>query len=533
MIAECYLDSPRVIIVGAGMSSIALAIRLKQDLHLETFTIYERAKEEGGTWRDNTYPGCTCDIPSHWYSLSTDLNPDWTQKYASQGEIKAYWKRIFAKNDLAKYAKFNRTFKTAEWDEAAAVWNVVFYNTLNPSETFEDQAEFLVSAAGGLSNPSFQKQSLKGLEDFQGNAFHSAQWDHSVSLSDKRVALIGNGCSAAQILPVISKDQSMQITNFMRTPSWMSPRDQFSYSDRRKWIFRNIPLVMRAYRNWMIFFGDLRWLGWTKHGAAVRKTVEKTLIARMKHIAPAKYHEILTPNYPLGCKRVILDPGYYDSLNKTNVHLVADKIDTFTKKGILTVDGTEREFDIIILATGFDLSSESTGLDIKSNGKTLVDVWNSKGGPQAYLGTSNAFFPNFVSLLGPNVASGHYSVLSSSEMQITMIINLLRPLLENGVQSLVIKEEEEDRYSDEIQSRLNNTVFSQCSSWYRNGSTGKIHAAKPGFYFEYWWRTRSTDFSKYIQKGGKSLADSQHTWLPQSSLIVAGLCVAAGLYRSL
>jgi len=217
-------EQPRVVIIGAGLSAIALAIRLKKDLGYENFTMYERADESGGTWRANTYPGCACDVPSHWYSLSTELNPFWTEKFSSQPEIKSYWEGIFAKHKLASHAVFSTTFKSAVWDEDKSLWHINFYSTKNPSETFSVDAEMLISAAGGLTNPNFQEQSLHGSKTFGGKMFHSAEWDHSVSLAGKKVALIGNGCSGAQILPVISEDETMQLTNFSRSeyriPVW-------------------------------------------------------------------------------------------------------------------------------------------------------------------------------------------------------------------------------------------------------------------------------------------------------------------------
>jgi len=262
-------------------------------------------------------------------------------------------------------------------------------------------------------------------------------------------------------------------------------------------------LSRKAYRYSLVTLGDLRWLGWLDKYSWMRKGVEKKVLERMRAIAPKEYHEQLTPNYPLGCKRVIMDPGYYKALNRPNVKLVTSKIEEITKTGIRTADGTHHDFDVIILATGFDTTTKSVALDITAYGKKIEQVWNSKGGPQAYLGTSLAGFPNFASLLGPNVASGHYSVVGSSEMQISMIIDLVRPLLKKSVKSLEVKEEAENEYNKEIQGRLNESVFAKCDSWYRFGD-GKIIGVRPGFYVEYWKRTRRVDYSKYIQKGGWS-----------------------------
>ncbi|KAI5480947.1 hypothetical protein MNV49_006757 [Pseudohyphozyma bogoriensis] len=495
-------DKPvRVAIIGAGLSGIVLAIELKRKLNLDTFTIYERNNDVGGTWRDNFYPGCACDVPSHWYSLSSELNPNWTHKYSSQPEIQAYWKQVHAKHNLGSHTQYDRNFVSATWDSTTATYHAIFKNLAG--ETFNIECEVLISAVGGFSKPLEKPESMKGLERFEGETFHSARWRRDVELKGKRVGVIGNGCSATQFIPIISEDKSTTVYNFSRSPSWFMPRPQKAYSSLTKSIFRHVPGAMRMYRNFLAVTCDSRYLVWMMSMSPIRHYVEEVAAKYIRDTSPQKYHDFLVPKYPFGCKRVIMDPGYLESLHRSNVDLVVGPIDEITEKGIRTKDGKMYDLDVIILGTGFDLTSGALGLNVTGlDGKTLTEQWESQGGPQAYLGTAVSNYPNFYMILGPNVASGTASVVYSTEAQVNLIVQMIEPMVKYGVKSLVTKVDAEMMYNQKLQADLKRTVWAGgCTSYYRLPN-GKIVATYPGTTTRFSWETRSPVWENYIQVGG-------------------------------
>ncbi|KAL8292094.1 hypothetical protein RQP46_001560 [Phenoliferia psychrophenolica] len=519
----------RIAIIGAGISGMILAIELKKRLNIDTFTIYERMADVGGTWRDNYYPGCACDVPSHWYSLSTELNADWTHKFSSQPEIQRYWKGVYEKHNLAANTQLDSTFVKAVWNAENQTYTCDFRTSAGKEFTIE--CDVLVSAIGGFSSPLDKPVGMKGLDLFKGPTFHSARWNNEVDLAGKRVGVIGNGCSATQFIPIITKDKTTDVLNFCRTPSWFAPRPQKAYSSVTKAAFRYVPGLMRSYRNFIAITSDSRYIIWKLNMAPIRHFAEEVMWSYMAKSAPKKYHAFLRPTYPLGCKRIIMDPGYLavslkitslsglctkhsglwltleasQALHRSNLDLVTEPIETVTANGIRTADGVEHELDVLILATGFNLSEEVYGLNVVGNhGKTIGQQWHEQGGPQAYLGTTLSGFPNVYTLLGPNVASGSASVVYSSEAQVNHVINMIEPMSKYGVKSWEAKMDAEKVYNLEIQEALSKTVWNGgCNSYYKLGN--KVVATYPGPTTSFWWRTRVPVWENYIQTGGSRL----------------------------
>ncbi|GJJ12715.1 hypothetical protein Clacol_006959 [Clathrus columnatus] len=473
-------NGPRVVIIGAGVGGLAMAIALKKKLNFENFTIVEKASSIGGTWRDNDYPGCACDIPVHWYSLSTEINPDWPEQFASQRDILQYWKRIYEKYNLEQYTRFNTRVIESTWDDKRQSWLV---NTEKQTENGLVErtileANVVVSAVGLFVLPFYA--GIEGRERFKGIQMHSSRWNHSVNLSGKKVGVIGIGCSAAQIVPEISKDPSVQVVNICRTPTWFSPRGQSSYSAALRTIFRNIPGAAKFYRNFI----------------AVSLGIQVTLLY-MRFTAPKKYHKELTPNYPMGCKRVVLDPGYYASLHRPNVELAWGGVKEVLEDGVITGKGEKFELDIIVYGTGFQVLDPALNF-YGREGKDLMGYFASKGGPEAYISTTYPGFPNLFTLLGPNTVTGHTSTLYGEEIQINYIFQLIKPILEGSVKSYEIKAEVADRYNVDLQKRISQMTWTECHNHYQAGENGKNTVTFPGSAFRFWRLLRKADYHNYI-----------------------------------
>ncbi|GAA97795.1 uncharacterized protein L969DRAFT_99787 [Mixia osmundae IAM 14324] len=495
----------RVCVIGSGISAICLAMELRA-MKFDTFTMYERETRPVGTWMTNTYLACECDVKSHYYSHSKELSPDWSRTYAGQEEILEYWMRIWNKYHLQDNTRFDSNFVRATWDSDRSLYVVDFEQTSNRDVKWSIECEVLVSALGSFSQPIDKPVGMKGLDSFNGPVFHSAKWRHDVDLSNKRVGVIGNGASASQFIPALAKDPTTHVINFSRTPSWYYPRDQGNYSSLTKAAFRYVPGLMRAHRIYIAARADMRWPAWVLSSNMVRHIAEETAINFITSTAPAKYHNFLIPTYPMGCKRVILsDPvgGYLDCLNQSNVELITDKIDTINETGIRGASGEQYDFDVLILGTGFDVTERGLGIEVKgSKGTTLTQQWKKQGGPQAYLGTTVSNTPNFMMMLGPNVATGIASVVFSSETQASYIAQMIKKMRQYDIKSFELKTDSEERYNQWLHKSLKNTVWTGgCSSWYRL-ENGKVVVTWPGTLTGFWLRARVPTWSHYTQLGG-------------------------------
>jgi cation diffusion facilitator CzcD-associated flavoprotein CzcO len=476
----------RVAIVGAGFSGLCMAIRLLRE-GIHDFVVLERADDVGGTWRDNTYPGCQCDIPSALYSFSFAPNPDWTRFYPLQAELRDYLRRCARDFGVMPFIRFGEEVRGAEWDDGELRWGL---ETSGGRLT----ADVLVGAMGGLSAPSIP--AIPGLEEFEGTLFHSAGWDHDHDLSGERVGVIGTGASAVQFVPRIQRHVG-SLKVFQRTPSWVLPDPDRRLTRIERALFKRAPLTQRAMRTGIYLLHEASVLG-----TIVDRRLSKGLeaIARRhlrRQVADPELRAELTPDYLIGCKRITLSNRYFPALQQPNVELVSDPIEQVTARGIRTADGVERELDTIILGTGFK-ALENPAFDVVRGraGVTLNQAW--RGSPRAYLGSTIAGFPNLFLLVGPNSAGGYNSIIFTTEAHVNYAIGALREMERRRARSVEVSSEVYDRWTRETDERLRNSVWNEggCSSWYldRNGRNGIWW---PGFMTGLWQRTRRFDPLEY------------------------------------
>jgi cation diffusion facilitator CzcD-associated flavoprotein CzcO len=470
-----------IAIIGSGFSGLGTAIQLKK-AGIDSFTLFERASDVGGTWRDNTYPGAACDVPSHAYSLSFEQSPSWSRRFAQSGEIYEYLKSITHKWDLRKHIRFNTEIVDARFDEEAGSWTL----TTGDDETFT--ARVVVSCAGGLVNPA--TPDIKGLQSFTGEIFHTARWNHEYDLTGRRVAVIGTGASAVQVVPSIV-DQVEQLDVYQRTAAWVVPKRDKLYSERFKRVLARFPILLRASRfiiYWMSeLFGPIVFLD-NERLASVGK--RGSLMHLREQVRDPELRRKLRPNFQFGCKRILISDDYWSSFEKPNVELVTEPIEEIKSTGIQTRDGQFRPLDAIIIATGFDLGLASAPFPIKGlGGRNLDDVW--KNGAVAYKGMTVAGFPNWFILMGPNTGPGHTSVLVYTEAQMAHTVAAIKKLRKEGIRYIDIRKEVQDRYNEGLQGRMKHMVWSTgCTSWYLS-SDGSNHSLYPGYAAEYALRART------------------------------------------
>ncbi|KAL0581528.1 Palmitoylated plasma membrane-bound casein kinase [Marasmius crinis-equi] len=516
-------DTPRVVIVGAGLAGISTAIALKKQLGFENFVIYERASSVGGTWRDNTYPGCGVDVPAHWYSLSTELNPNWSSYLVSQPEIKAYWEGLFDKYNLGPHTVFNTSVRHSVWHGDKARYTVTLHDEATGKES-TTEAQVLVYAIGGFMNPLFPSD-IPATQIFKGTSFHSARWRHDVELKGKRVGVIGNGCSAAQFVPEIASDPSVHVINFCRTPQWFLPRRKITYPSVLKWIFAYVPGVMRLYRNWLMATSDFGYLVFRKSNKRITALFRRLLARYIAKNVPKDMRKSMIPDYAPGCKRLIIDPNYLKALNQPNVRVEWSPIDAVVPEGLRLRSGDVVPLDVLIFGTGYSIEPNINAEGI--NGLKMQDYFREQGGATAYLGTAIPKFPNLFVLLGPNVATGHASVIFSQECQINMALRLVKPVLEGRIQSVEITEKACDDYNSWLQSRLDDSVWKECNSYYHvaNTRSSKLIATFPGPVTLFWWMTKTIKKEHWKVSGS-----STENWLDEGSFSgTAGIFVSLSI----
>jgi cation diffusion facilitator CzcD-associated flavoprotein CzcO len=463
----------QVAIVGGGFGGLGTAIRLRQE-GIDDFVILERAADVGGTWRDNTYPGCACDVESHLYSLSFARNPEWTHRFSRQPEIWAYLQRLAREHDLLPRIRFRSEVRGAAWDGGERAWRI---DTSQGAMT----ASALVLATGPLSEPALP--AIPGLERFQGRVFHSARWDHACDLTGRRVAVIGTGASAIQFVPAI-QPRVARLHLFQRTPAWVLPRFDRPIRAWQKAVYRRVPAVQAALRL-IIYMGRELSVLLFRHPAAMRRL---QMIAR-RHIASAipdpGLRAKLTPAYTMGCKRILLSDDYYPALARPNVEVVTEAIAEVRERSLVTADGVEREVDAIILGTGFRPTDPPLAAHLRGReGRTLREVW--AGSPRAHLGTTVAGFPNLFLLLGPNTGLGHSSVVYMCEGQIEHVVGALRHMRRHGLDVLEPRPEAQEAFVSALDRRMRGTVWlaGGCASWYLD-RTGRNSTLWPDFSFRY------------------------------------------------
>ncbi|WP_051361830.1 flavin-containing monooxygenase [Solimonas soli] len=486
-----------VLIIGTGFSGLGMAVRLKQ-AGIEDFVLLERAQGVGGTWRDNRYPGCACDVQSHLYSFSFELNPDWTRMFAQQPEIERYLQGVADKYELLPHVRFGANVSAARWDEAAALWRV----TTQDGRTFAGRV--LVSGMGALSNPAFPK--IPGLADFKGKLFHSAQWDHDYDLKGKRVAVIGTGASAIQFVPqIVPKVAHLDL--YQRTPPWIMPKPDRPISAFERKLFRLLPFTQKLMRAGLYAFLETRVLGFVVN-PKIMTLVQKTAQRHMKRQVPdPELRRKLTPDYTIGCKRVLISDDYYPALTQKHVDVITSDVSEIRANAVVTADGTVREVDAIILGTGFTVQDPvPRGAIFGRGGKDLWDSWSEKG-VEAYLGTSVHGFPNFFMLMGPNTGLGHTSQVFMIESQIRYVMDCIRTMRSQKLRTVDVRADVQKRFNDKVQGTVSSAIWNSggCKSWYLD-ARGRNTTIWPGFTFVFRNKTRHFKTEKYAVEAETSSA---------------------------
>ncbi|RSM78756.1 4-hydroxyacetophenone monooxygenase [Amycolatopsis sp. WAC 01375] len=474
-----------VVIVGTGFSGLGMAIQLRKEGR-EDFVILEKADDVGGTWRDNTYPGCACDIPSHMYSFSFEQNPGWSRSYSPQPEIWQYMRDVAAKYDLHRYIRFGQEMTGARWDADENRWHVA------SKSGDEFVAPALVAGVGALHLPQIPK--LPGIERFQGRAFHSAQWEHDYDLKGKRVAVVGTGASAIQFVPQIAKDVA-DLTLFQRTPPWIMPKPDREMPEALRKAFSSVPLLQRAFRDVLYWGLEARAIGFNGQPWVMKigQRIAKRNI--FKSVKDPELRRKLTPDYTMGCKRVLVSNDYYPALARDNVDVVTEGVKEVREHSVVDGAGVEHEVDAIIYGTGFHVTDAFDDLEIIGrDGRNLGKEWATEG-MRTYQGITVSGFPNLFFLLGPNTGLGHNSVVFMIEAQISYVAQALR--LARG-KALDPRPEAQERFNGEIQRKLAKGIWTQggCKSWYLDAK-GVNRTIWPGFTWRYWLDTRKVRREDY------------------------------------
>jgi len=450
-----------IVIIGTGFAGIGMAIKLKQK-GITNFIVLERSSHIGGTWRDNTYPGAACDISSHLYSYSYEPNPNWSRMFSAQKEIYDYNEHCVNKYGLKEYIRFNSEVIGSVFDEATGLW------TLHIRDGGSITANIVINALGPLNRP--QIPAIKGIETFTGKAFHSSEWDHSFDYVGKKVAVVGTGASAVQVVPAIAKEVE-QLTIFQRSAPWVLPKPDRPMKDWEKKLFRILPFTQRLLR-WRIYWVNEAVGFFIFTSPRLNKKLQNLLTGyRAKYIKDPVLREKLMPDYTAGCKRMTPSNEYYPALNRKNVAVETDGIDRIEGNTIITKTGQKVEADAIVFATGFQAADFPAGFEVTGrHGKQLSQEW--KDGPEAYYGTAATGFPNFFFLIGPNTGLGHNSMIFMIESQVNFIVDAVKKMRRKKVKFIDVKPEVQKAYNEELQERLKGTVWATgCKSWYiaKNG----------------------------------------------------------------
>jgi cation diffusion facilitator CzcD-associated flavoprotein CzcO len=475
-----------VAIVGAGFGGLGMAIRLKQE-GMDDFVLIERDADVGGTWWANSYPGCQCDIPSNLYSFSFAPNPNWDRAYPMRDQLLDYLRDCAERYGILPHTRLGCELLGASWIQADQRWELE--TTTGPLA-----ARVLVAAPGLLSEPS--SPALPGLERFEGNAFHTAEWDHSDDLTGRRVALIGSGASAVQVVPEI-QPLVAKLHLFQRTPPWVIPHTDHAVAREMRDLYRRVPLLQTLSRAIVYGLRESLAVGITRDRRWLKPLELNARLHLLRQVPDPELRRQLTPDYEIFCKRIILSSRWYPAIQAPNVDLVSSGLAEVRERSVVDGDGMEREIDTLILATGFKPAELPIAERVRGrDGRSLAEVWG--GSPEAYLGTTVAGFPNLLFLYGPNLNTGHSSVVFMLESQIAYALDALHTMRRRGAAEFEVRPEAQAAYNEEIQARLGSTVWNTggCGSWYFDRN-GRNSIQWPGFTFEYRRRTRSFDAEAY------------------------------------
>ena len=478
--------TPSVAILGAGFGGLGMAMQLKA-AGVESFTVYEKADDVGGTWRDNRYPGAECDVPSHLYSLSFAPKHDWSRHYPQQPEILAYLKDCVQRGDLESHLRLGTEIVAARFDDDRACWR------LEAADGTEHTADLVVFGLGQLNRPSVPD--LDGLEDFEGTTFHSARWPVDHDLHGERVAVVGSGASAVQFVPRIAPEAE-HLTVFQRSPNWVLPKRNPPFSSRTKALLARVPALDRLYRWWIYALFESRFF-WFRRSSRMARLIEKAGRSYLEaEVADPELRAELTPDYPVGCKRILAVSDWYSTLVRDDVDLVPSGVDRVTAGGVVTTDGVEVPVDTIVFATGFESTHFLSPVEIVGQGGLKLDeVWHE--GAEAYLGLAVAGFPNLFVLYGPNTNLGHNSIVFMLECQIRYVVQCIQEMAGRRLASLEVRQAAMDTYNRAVQRLMRQTVWeADCHSWYKTES-GKVTNNWPTFTLAYWLATRHPRFSVF------------------------------------
>jgi cation diffusion facilitator CzcD-associated flavoprotein CzcO len=487
-----------VLIVGAGFSGICMGIKLLE-AGMKNFLVIEKSDDLGGTWYDNRYPGCACDVPAHLYSFSFERNPGWTRMFAGQQEIWQYLKSCVERYGLAPYIRFNTCFREAVWDEGAGKWRIsaggVSRDNGNCSDHLSIRAQVLISGMGALHVPHYPE--IPGIERFSGPSFHSSTWRPDVDLTGKTVAVIGTGASSIQFIPHIAP-RAGKLYIFQRTPPWIVPRLDFGISERWRDRFRRMPSFTWLIRK--LLFLSLEWRVLSFLGdRVIREYLEKIARRHLESsVSDPKLRAALTPRYQIGCKRILLSDDFYPVFKRRNVELVTERIAEVRESSVVTQDGAERPVDVLIYGTGFHVTDQFIGMKLFGRGGVEIhDAW--RNGMSAYLGVTVSGFPNFFILLGPNTGLGHNSVVLMIEAQVGYVINCLKLMRQRNVSAMEVRAESQRHFAANLRDHMARTVWQSggCRSWYQDTRTGENTTLWPASVIDYMRNVRSVSESEY------------------------------------
>ncbi|MEU6844487.1 NAD(P)/FAD-dependent oxidoreductase [Streptomyces sp. NPDC046716] len=477
----------RVAVIGSGFGGLGAAVRLRRE-GITDFVVLERASTVGGTWRDNSYPGCACDVPSHLYSFSFAPNPDWPRTFSGQERIQEYLEGVADTFRLRPHIRFDSEVKQARWDSEKLWWEV---------ETAQGviTADVVVSATGPLSDPKIPE--IKGLDSFPGKVFHSARWDHDYDLRGKRVAMIGTGASAIQIVPAVQKEVG-RLTLFQRTPPWVMPRADRAISRAERWLHRQLPFTTQARRGLLWGIRELQVQAFTKRPNELGMVEQLAKRNMHRAVKDPALRAKLTPDYRIGCKRILLSNAYYPALAQPNVDVVASGLSEIRGNTLVAADGTEAEVDAIVFGTGFHVTDMPIAERVVgADGVSLAESW--KGGMAALRGATAAGFPNFMTIIGPNTGLGNSSMILMIESQLNYLADYMRQLtVLGGRVALTPRETAVSGWNNRVQDRMKRTVWNTggCDSWYLD-ENGRNTTVWPGTTTEFRQATRRVDVGEY------------------------------------
>ena len=480
-----------VAIIGAGFSGLGAAIQLKQQ-GIKDFMVFDKAEGVGGTWWVNRYPGCACDVPSHLYSFSFAPNPDWSRRFAPRAEIQAYLEDLVRQFRLPERIQLNTEIVQASWSDKDRRWHLV------DAMGRHWRTRVLVPALGGLSRPAWPD--IPGLDTFAGEMVHSQQWAEMLDLSGRRVAVIGTGASAVQLIPPVAR-QAQRLDIYQRTPNWIIPRPDRAIGPRRRALYRRMPWLQKLARFGIWAISEIRVPAflWSNRLAAGHRWLANW--HRRRQIDDPQLRENMKPDYDIGCKRVLLSSDFYPVFNQQHVELITNGIARIKADAIVDSAGQRREIDTLILATGFRATTPvPDGLIIGRNGLDLAKHWQD--GPQAYKGTTVLGFPNLFMLAGPNTALGHNSVIMMIESQIAYLLSAVDYMRTRNVDQLEVSADAQEQWNDMLAGRLERSVWNDggCRSWYLHPTTGRNSTIWPGFTLGFRQQLRRFDPENYEAK---------------------------------